>query len=1066
MTLALDTNYRLRIQVDAENDPASAAYTLRGKLSTDSEYIEVPTSAAATVTFNAIGAAPAVNSTSSIAIAYPSVAADDLIIVGMASRLGSTAIDDEGFTIPTNGEAFVSTSEGTAGTEAADAGGVRATLLYKIATGTETGSVTFANAGTATLSKQGQMLAFRKSAGSTWDIAAVNGKDVAGGTGYSAAMGSDPGILPGDILLAVTAINSDTGTWSGQTITGTGLSTSLVAEHRDIGGTGGNDTRLIISEHSVSSALTSGVPTFAMTATGGTGEGATVLLRIRAVSAVPFMISPSANITNGEATTQQLSTPAGKTSGDFDPGVVEDTSNGATSTDLGNNGFSEFEFCVKFQAPATIGQFYDFRLFAGSSPLDTYAQPIQVEIGDGSPSGTTASGSTSTAASTSVGVAVRTRQAVSSSSTLESTSTGTALRTRQAVPAALATDAATSTGTVVQTTTRQAVGLAVTVDSTSVGAALRTRQSSGSTTTAVATSTGTSLPTRQSSGAVTTASSLMTAGVATVTRQAVPATHTTQDATSVGSAVQQRTASGAVVLEDAVGTGEAIAETTPWPYGNSEVGWVGSGGFTSPVVVGGRLQISTTGNYGLVLTNFDNTVPGGDVRWEVTLDRDRLIASDSADWYGLVIRASSNLGTFGIRGPFWQSGVNNVVANPLVPPRVGSASGFNTSDVVSTVVSPVPATWYDSGLHTIAVESYAGSNTVNIFLDGIHCFTAETSFAPHATGNFVGFAGDAGASGDTRDWETAELTLPAGGASANGAAATADSTSTGTAIVTRQAVAAVSTVDSTGVGVALRVRQAVGAAVTSATSVGVVVRTHVSSGATTNDDASATGSAIATRQAIGASTTDASSTGAAIRTRLTSGAPSTAASTSSGIAAPNAIMAVAGNTTTAAATSVGVAVRTRQATSGGAVTAASVMTGGVATITRQAVGSASTQPSTGYGDAAQVVRAVGEVTLDDAEPLGIARLIRTGQGGPSTGPSVAAGDAAVVRSALGTALLSPAVSEGVVAVWHVVEGDVLAASATSTGVVRIVISRTYYNGQEVSLYIGDRPVRGLFYFDP
>ena len=94
----------------------------------------------------------------------------------------------------------------------------------------------------------------------------------------------------------------------------------------------------------------------------------------------PVYISPSSNVTDGAATTAQLTPPSGKTTSNFTAGAVEDTANGGTSTDIAANGYTEREWCLKMQAPATVGDIYQFRVYAGTTALDTYSVTPQLTV--------------------------------------------------------------------------------------------------------------------------------------------------------------------------------------------------------------------------------------------------------------------------------------------------------------------------------------------------------------------------------------------------------------------------------------------------------------------------------------------------------------------------------------------------------------------------------------------------------------------------------------------------------------------------------------------------------------
>lgn len=80
----------------------------------------------------------------------------------------------------------------------------------------------------------------------------------------------------------------------------------------------------------------------------------------------PVYIKDSTNITNGSATTTQLTTPSGKTTGDFDAGEIIDTSDTTGSITTSSGGYTEVEYSLGFNTDDT----YYFRI----AELDTYTE--------------------------------------------------------------------------------------------------------------------------------------------------------------------------------------------------------------------------------------------------------------------------------------------------------------------------------------------------------------------------------------------------------------------------------------------------------------------------------------------------------------------------------------------------------------------------------------------------------------------------------------------------------------------------------------------------------------------
>lgn len=84
-------------------------------------------------------------------------------------------------------------------------------------------------------------------------------------------------------------------------------------------------------------------------------------------------VSASANVTaGGEATTARLTPPSGKSTSDFVTGRRWDDENGTDTIDITAVDYTEVEWVLTTQSPAVNGDYFDFRVYAGSSALTTY----------------------------------------------------------------------------------------------------------------------------------------------------------------------------------------------------------------------------------------------------------------------------------------------------------------------------------------------------------------------------------------------------------------------------------------------------------------------------------------------------------------------------------------------------------------------------------------------------------------------------------------------------------------------------------------------------------------------
>jgi hypothetical protein len=93
---------------------------------------------------------------------------------------------------------------------------------------------------------------------------------------------------------------------------------------------------------------------------------------------IAFTLALSPHFANEDATTQKLSTPAGKAGGDFQAGKrIESTDDFAH--DVGTGKFTEHDTCIKATASATGA--YQLLVLRNNGALDAYAQVAEWTIG-------------------------------------------------------------------------------------------------------------------------------------------------------------------------------------------------------------------------------------------------------------------------------------------------------------------------------------------------------------------------------------------------------------------------------------------------------------------------------------------------------------------------------------------------------------------------------------------------------------------------------------------------------------------------------------------------------------
>jgi hypothetical protein len=141
-----------------------------------------------------------------------------------------------------------------------------------------------------------------------------------------------------------------------------------------------NGPTLFGGYHSQAAAGASGTFTFALALAE---EWYSWTIAVQPALGTPAIaLSASGNIAaSGEVTTAQLAAPAGKTTGDFGGGRIQDDENPADTVDLALNDYGEWEWCLLAQSPAVNGEVYQFRATRNGTALDTYAVTPQWTIG-------------------------------------------------------------------------------------------------------------------------------------------------------------------------------------------------------------------------------------------------------------------------------------------------------------------------------------------------------------------------------------------------------------------------------------------------------------------------------------------------------------------------------------------------------------------------------------------------------------------------------------------------------------------------------------------------------------
>lgn len=363
-TSALSANVRLRFCINATDDPASSAYQLYYKKSSETHYKKVQVGATVTTpTFVAKGAFT--SGAAALAVPAPAgIQANDFLLLKVESA--NEAITSPGgdwVELPTDSPQFTGT--------AATAGGVRLALFYKFTTGTET-DVTIADSGNHTTAI---MSAYRGVDRNSPIHVSAGSVDAAATTSVSCPavtttinnclivniIGLDKDLADSDTLASVAnaSLGSVTEQHDQTVSTGVGGGIAFITGTLDTAGNSGNTT-----------------------ATGDTSTTHAYITVALAPERRNIYISPTANITaSGDNTTAQLTAPATKTTSDFTTGRMWDDENGTDSIDIANNFYTELEWCLQAQSPAANADVYQFRVYRNDVALNSYSVTPQWTIG-------------------------------------------------------------------------------------------------------------------------------------------------------------------------------------------------------------------------------------------------------------------------------------------------------------------------------------------------------------------------------------------------------------------------------------------------------------------------------------------------------------------------------------------------------------------------------------------------------------------------------------------------------------------------------------------------------------
>lgn len=196
---------------------------------------------------------------------------------------------------------------GLVGTNTTDSHQGRVAVDTRELDGSESGSVTFDQGGTAN-GVIGLIMLYEKLAGATWDVAVVTGDDATHAANRSAAASGSVSLQPGDVVVVVAAVDTDTSlaTFSGPAITASGITFGTTTRRTSGAGVGtGNDGNIEVFDATVTAGTGTTAPTLAFT-TGTSQCGPVAFLRLRAQTSINLLVDDAAHAqsTDGVALTQ------------------------------------------------------------------------------------------------------------------------------------------------------------------------------------------------------------------------------------------------------------------------------------------------------------------------------------------------------------------------------------------------------------------------------------------------------------------------------------------------------------------------------------------------------------------------------------------------------------------------------------------------------------------------------------------------------------------------------------------------------------------------------------------
>jgi len=371
VTVSVGSSFLLRALINAALDPASTAFKLRYQKNGSGGYVDVPVGATtvySTPTWKSAGTAA--SGTGAVSAGMPSsFSAGDLLFMVVATANQAVATPPSGWTEVSSSPQGTGTAAGTAA--------ARITVYAKIATGSEA-STNIGDAGDHTLVNTFAIAGPHQTLASALHVVAG---DVASTASTSVTFPGGTTTVNNCLILNIIANATDSATAQGSGWANANLGS--VTEQLDFGTTSGNGSGITVISGTLNTAGAIGGTTGTL-ATSSVQGRITIAIRPPATVTNEIYVATSSNIASGgEATTARLTAPSGKSTSDFVTGRRWDDENGTDAIDLTTDDYTELEWSLNTQSPAAGGDYYDLRVYGGSSALDTYSATPRVTMAGG-----------------------------------------------------------------------------------------------------------------------------------------------------------------------------------------------------------------------------------------------------------------------------------------------------------------------------------------------------------------------------------------------------------------------------------------------------------------------------------------------------------------------------------------------------------------------------------------------------------------------------------------------------------------------------------------------------------